>query len=66
MGETNKRFEFLLIEEFPLHKSENTVYFSHKNVSSQNRLNISKHYRRSLVLWKGTCAPKAQKPVTLS
>ena len=26
---------------------------------------ISKHYRRLLVLWKGTCAPKAQKPVTL-
>ena len=25
----------------------------------------SKHYRRLLVLWKGTCAPKAQKPVTL-
>ena len=40
MGETNKKFEFLLIEEFPLHKNENTVYFSHKNVSSQNRLNI--------------------------
>ena len=40
MGETNKKFEFLLIEEFPQHKSENTVYFSHKNVLSQNRLNI--------------------------
>ena len=26
MGETNKRFEFLLIEEFPLHKSENTFF----------------------------------------
>ena len=25
----------------------------------------SKYYRRLLVLWKGTCAPKAQKPVTL-
>ena len=28
-------------------------------------LQVSKHYRRLLVLWKGTCAPKAQKPVTL-
>ena len=26
---------------------------------------LSKYYRRLLVLWKGTCAPKAQKPVTL-
>ena len=29
------------------------------------RSDVSKHYRRLLVLWKGTCAPKAQKPVTL-
>ena len=36
-----------------------------KTTTMLNSPLLSKYYRRSLVLWKGTCARKAQKPVTL-
>ena len=57
----------------PAHGSITLVIIKTKQASGDRMLKfdqlylntISKHYRRLLVLWKGTCAPKAQKPVTL-
>ena len=38
-----------------------------KSLNSDNTsLNSSNYYRRSLVLWQGSCTSKAHKPITLS
>ena len=45
---------------------ENSIVKIFGSVDVKITPDFSKHYRRLLVLWKGTCAPKAQKPVTFS
>ena len=43
------------------------AFLSANIAANEGKLAIekSKYYRRLLVLYNGTCAPKAQKPVTL-